>query len=99
VTERILASRRATTDISSILQAGVEGRVEALFLALGSRTWGRFDSQTGASVVHGIPEPGDQDLLNLVLHQTLTHHGEVYVMDPAELPDAAAGAVAALLRW
>jgi hypothetical protein len=59
--------------------------------------WGVADSAGGIVEVHEQARPGDVDLLDLAMVETLRHRGNAYPLDPAELPDG--GRPAAVLRY
>lgn len=88
---------RASDDVAGIVAAAAQGRVNALFIALGERRWGTFDSETQRAAEHFAEQPGDVDLLNLAVTLSLTHGSEVFVVPPAEVPDQKPAA--ATFRW
>lgn len=88
---------QTSTDPSEVVPAACFGRVEVLFVAIGSRLWGVFDPGTAGVSVHEGAESGDGDLLDLAAVQTLLNSGTVYALDPEEMPDGAT--VAALFRY
>jgi len=90
----------ASTDVAEVLRAAVEGRVERLFLAHDADRWGRYDPDTGTVTLHPDHEPGDEALLDRCAAETLLHHGEVFAVNGAELPDTAGKApLAAIYRF
>lgn len=89
--------RRATENPRAILVAAVRGRVETLFVEEGSVLWGSFDPDLERTEIHEEREPGDQDLLDLAVSQTLLHGGDVVTVTAAENPSP--GPLAAILRY
>jgi hypothetical protein len=59
--------------------------------------WGGFDPGNDKVNVHEPPEPGDEDLLDLAVIQTLINRGAVYAVMPEEVPGQAI--LAAVLRY
>jgi hypothetical protein len=91
---------QATNDLAAVLPAAHEGRVESLFVAVGLQRWGRFHDITYTTEVHAAPQDGDEDLLDLAAIQTLLHHGRVFAVPPAQVPDDGTGApLAAVFRY
>jgi len=90
----------ATNDLGAVLPAAHEGRVESLFVAVGVQRWGRFDGITYTTEQHEAQRDGDEDLLDLAAIQTLVHHGRVFAVPPAQVPQAQPGAtLAAVFRY
>jgi hypothetical protein len=77
---------RATTHLKEALQAVTEGRVGALFVALGVQQWGTFDPNTFTLHVHPERQPNDQDLLDWLAVQTYLNGGTVYAVDRSQVP-------------
>jgi hypothetical protein len=85
--QHLAGSRRATHDIRAIVPAACQRRVETLFVEADRLLWGRFDpSAQTAAVHHDGPRPGDEDLLNLAVIETLWHGGEVWPVAAEMLP-------------
>jgi hypothetical protein len=99
-TERYRALKgtgKTSNDIRDVVLAAWDGRVDVLFVALGTRVWGSFAPDTRA-VELAEEEPGrTEDLLNLAAIHTLLNRGVVYALPPSEMADEAPGA--ATLRF
>lgn len=76
----------ASDKLESILSAAYFGRVDTLFVALGTQSWGSFDPDRNALEEHKEYHPGDQDLVDLAAVQTLSNGGSVYAFDAGEMP-------------
>jgi len=87
---------RVAFHIETVLPAIEQGRVEILFAADESHIWGRFDGQNQVSV-HRSEEPGDVDLLDLAICETIAKGGSAYVIERDRVPSR--DPVAAILRW
>jgi hypothetical protein len=80
---------RVTDDVSTILGAAFDGRVQTLFLDVETDVYGSFDPQTRETVVHGTEaEAPDIDLGGLAGRWVYARGGEVYAAAQAEIPDA-----------
>ena len=77
---------RTSNDLKSIVPAAYRGRVEIVFVALGSQRWGTFDQDNQTAELHDIAEPGDQDLLDFAAIQTLINGGSVYAVEQDKMP-------------
>lgn len=99
--ERALArwqgGAESSEDVADIVAAADCGRVEVLFLAVDAECRGCYDPETGAVLVHEKARPGDVDLLESALQDTLSHDGAVYILPPDLMPQGLAAA--ALLRF
>ncbi len=88
---------RGTTALETIVTAAHEGRVDTLLVAENGHCWGSFDPATRTVARHEARQPGDRDLLDVAVTQTLRNKGRVIPMAPEALPDAEGAA--ALLRY
>jgi len=77
---------RASQNLREILQAVHAGRVETLFVANGLAEWGTFNPQSGSLVLHDDKQPGDKNLQDYAIIQTLSKGGAVYVVEPRDAP-------------
>jgi hypothetical protein len=94
---QLAGTGHTTTGVKDAVLAAHHGRIEVLFVAVGVQEWGQFDPDAEEIHVHGSPEPGDGDLLDLTAIQTLIKGGTVYAVAPEEVPDQAP--LAAILRY
>lgn len=88
---------KTSTDLKEAISGAYYGRVEQLFVAVGIQEWGNFDPQANELRIHADAEPGDEDLLNSAAIQTLLNGGEVYAVEPDQVPDQAS--LAAVFRY
>jgi hypothetical protein len=88
---------RASNDLERVVPAAHWGRVESLFVAAGVQWWGSFDPD--ANVVQLCTERthGDEDLLDFAAVHTFLNDGDVYRVEPEEVPGGSA--VAAMFRY
>jgi hypothetical protein len=89
---------KTSSDLNNIIPSAYQGRVDSLFVAVGVQRWGAFEANAGELEVHESRQPGDQDLLDLAAVQTLAHAGDVYAVNPDEIPDVRSP-VAAIFRY
>jgi hypothetical protein len=90
-------SEQAATDIETIVKASVHGRVAALMLAEGRYCWGSYDPESDTVSIHQREQIGVEDLLDFTAMHTLSNKGEVFVVQPDQLPKGAA--MAAVFRY
>ncbi len=86
---RQLASRgtaQASEDLREIVPAALSGRVDKLFVAIGVQRWGSANADTGLVELHDVPQPGDEDLLDLATVHTFLNAGVVYAVNANEVP-------------
>jgi len=85
-------SERASGTLRQIVRAAQNGQVKTLFVADGVQRWGFLDHQNDRIVIHPELAPGDEDLLDLAVIETLNQGGMAYVVQPDEVPGDAAWA-------
>lgn len=90
-------SPRVSRDVETVVTASEYGRLESLFVAVGSQIWGHFDHDTGQVIMHDEPGAGDYDLLDFAALNTLGKGGRVFAVAPEEVP--ADAPVAAIYRY
>jgi hypothetical protein len=83
-----------STELEEIVIAANDGRVDTLFLDRSHARWGHFDPAKRRVDVHAEPKPGDEDLVDLAVAETLARGGSVV---PA-VPQAIGEPIAALYR-
>jgi hypothetical protein len=93
---QLAGTGRTTAELSEVVAACRQGRIDTLFLGAGVDRWGHFNTRTDEVEVHRSMDPGDQELLNLAAGFVLKHGGKVYELDIAQMP--ADAPVAAILR-
>jgi hypothetical protein len=92
---RLAGTGRTVRGVREVVPAAHAGQVETLFVALGAECWGVLDPPAGQVEEHAPPLPGDADLLDLAVADTLRHDGTVYVLPAGEVPG---GATVAAIR-
>jgi hypothetical protein len=95
--EQLAGTERVSKDIRRIVPAAHYGEVDTLFVAVRFQQWGTFDPDTNTIHLHGEAEPGDEDLLDSAVVQTLLHGGTVYALAPEKVPGGVP--LAALFRY
>lgn len=95
--EDLAATPRTSSDVTQILPAARQGRVETLLLACDADLWGRLDDREGTVQVHAKPEAGDEELLDAAARLSLRTGGAVHGLDRSEIPGG--GRLAAVFRY
>lgn len=93
----LLGTGQASSQLEEVLAAAHDGRVDALFVALGTRRWGSFDPERRTVELSAHNGPGTEDLVDLAALRTLLTGGTVYAVAPEHVPQHAA--VAAVYRY
>ena len=89
---------KASGDLSLILPAAFQGRVDTLFLDTGSEVWGMVDDNTLEATIDEDPDAFSESLLNRAAIETLQNGGLVFAIKPEELQDNPVPALA-LFRY
>jgi hypothetical protein len=87
----------ASADLSSVILAAFQARVETLLVAIDEHRWGDFDEETGRVREDVEQRPDGFDLLNLATIHTLLNNGVVYACQRQDMPNQEP--VAAILRF
>jgi hypothetical protein len=93
----LVGTGRATDDITAIIPAAYDGRVDSLFVAAGVQQWGIFHPESRLVEPHGEAIAGAEDLLDVAAMYTLLRRGTVYAVAPGQMPDRTPAA--AILRY
>lgn len=93
----LLGTGQASADVSDVLLAAHDGRVDTLFVADGAHRWGRFDPERRTVEEHEERQDGDEDLLDLAAVHGLIKGSTVYAVEAADVPNG--GQVAAVFRY
>ncbi|MGI2336529.1 MAG: hypothetical protein ACRKGH_07820 [Dehalogenimonas sp.] len=88
---------RSVNGLEPVLFAAEDGRVTALFLTETLEARGTIDRMERKIEINSDPDSDNVDLVEYSVRQTLMTGGNVYVLTPEELPDAAE--IAAMLRY
>jgi hypothetical protein len=88
---------RATGDISAVVTAAYDGRIDRLFVAVGVHQWGIFHEESRTVEVHQEAVAGDEELLDVAARYTLLGRGTIYTVTAEQLPDRSPAA--AILRY
>jgi hypothetical protein len=83
---------RVALSPEAVLGAALEGRVETVFFDPATPLWGAYDGGSGRLTRSSVRLPGDQDLVDLAVGETLRHRGEVLAVPGG-------GPLAAVLRY
>jgi hypothetical protein len=93
----LMGTGRATNEITSIVTAAYDGRVDTLFVPLGVQQWGAFHDGSRTVELHQEAAPGNEDLLDVAAMYTLMRRGTVYAVAPEQVPEHTLAA--AILRY
>jgi hypothetical protein len=88
---------RAVAEVSAVVQAAVQGRVDTLLLRLNPALWGRFHDDTAEVTVTEAGDPTGEDLYEKAALLTLEYGGTVHLLSEHDLPKVRYGA--AVLRF
>lgn len=94
---QLAESDQASAELAEIVPAAFQGRVDALFVAVGTQRWGSYDPDRNKVVMKDEPTNGAEDLLDFAAVQTLANGGTVYAVSPEEVPGEKP--VAAVFRY
>jgi len=84
-------------ELTDVIAAAVQGRVDRLLVACDAEAWGRLDEGSGRAFPHLRYEPGDEDLLDRAAALALKTGAPVHALRRDEMPDGRM--IAARLRY
>jgi hypothetical protein len=76
----------ASIEVTDIISAAYNKRIEILFVANDNQLWGTFDQKTLKAEIHDTQQKSDEDLLDFASVHTLTNGGTVYPMPQKKVP-------------
>ena len=79
-------SERTSNDLSTVLRAAHQGRVDTLFVPAGVQRWGKWDSTTQSVEFQEKQTANNEDLLNLAALLAYANGSKVYVVVPDRMP-------------
>ena len=82
-----LGTSRISHQLEEILQSADQGRVEMLFVPIGSERWGQLPQDGELIETHDSKSPGDTALHNRAIRDTYRHGGTPYVINAEDMPD------------
>lgn len=84
--QEAMALERASAHIHEIVPAAINGRVEVLYVNKEYHTYGLFDEQRNAIVIHEERRPDSRELLGMAAVQTYLQGGRVHLLERSEMP-------------
>ncbi|MBR9921229.1 MAG: hypothetical protein GYB31_10355 [Bacteroidetes bacterium] len=84
--EQNLSKDHASFSVHEILPAAKAGKVDSVFLAKGSHTWGVYDTEKHKVNIHENKGAESQCLVEEVARETYEHGGSVFLVDREEMP-------------
>lgn len=88
---------KATDNLVELLPAATVGQVDTLLVYPPAQVWGIFEPGQQRLEQHPQPQPGDDDLVDLAVAETLKHAGTVLPLRKEELPTDSV--IAAIFRY
>jgi hypothetical protein len=80
-----------------VIRAAAQSRVSTLFMSNDAQQWGTFDEKQDLLVLHDHERPGDDNLADRTVLNTILNGGDVYIVDDHEVPQG--GVMAAIMRY
>ncbi|MDQ7783452.1 MAG: hypothetical protein RDU20_11260 [Desulfomonilaceae bacterium] len=93
----LLGTGLSSSNVEEVVRGSHRGRVDVLFVAVGTQVWGRYDAEADALEYSESPQGDMYDLLDFAAAHTLIHGGVVHATDPSQVPGD--GPIAAIFRY
>lgn len=98
--QELAGTGRTSYDINEIVPAAINGRIDSLFVADGTHTWGRFNEDKQDVEIHEEFQYGDDDLIGKSAVSTILNSGHTFVVNPEDIPDKTVNApMVAIMRY
>lgn len=78
---------RTSVQVTDILPAVFEGKVDTLFLENREEIWGRYDQEMRKVIIEDEQHTQNTSLMNLAAKKTIQEGGSVFLMEGAFMPD------------
>jgi hypothetical protein len=95
--QSLIGTGRTSQDLKEVLNAALDGRVEALFVRTSAEVFGKYDYATRTATILPGDEPGGVDLVARAARLAHATGASVFAGEPPDVPDVPA--VAAVLRF
>ncbi|GAB4540573.1 MAG: hypothetical protein Tsb0014_31880 [Pleurocapsa sp.] len=84
---QLSSTGEASSQVEKIVAAAINGQVDTLFIAANNQYWGQFQPKTNKVEIHSQVTEESMDLLDFAATQTYLQGGDVYILEPEEMPD------------
>lgn len=79
---------RTAYELADIVPAAIHGRIDTLFLQTRQDAYGLYEPAGNVVIVDEAKTPGNASLLNLAAVRTFLQDGQVFLLEPEEMPEA-----------
>lgn len=79
---------KAESNVANVVKSSVEGMVDHLFIANKKEVWGNYLKDKHEVSTSESKKDGEEELLNYAAIQTILKGGNVYLVDPDEMPES-----------
>lgn len=77
---------KASHQISDIIPAAIQGRIDTLFIRKGDKIYGTFNSKNNCIILDSEKDKVNVSLINFAAINTLTQGGNVFMMETEDMP-------------
>ena len=77
---------RASHQISDIITAAIQGRIDTLFIKKGAKVYGTYNSKNSCVILDSEKDNLNVSLINLAATHTLLQGGHIFVLDQEDMP-------------
>lgn len=79
-------SDRVSVELKTVVKAAKYGQVDTLFIPLSIQRWGRFEQEDDRVKLDENLGHQNEDLFNFAATQTILNAGQVYALQPGDMP-------------
>jgi|GEM_PF-239581 len=88
---------KASYNFTEIVKASQTNQIAFLLVDQTEKVWGRLNPEHNEVEIHSPREPGDEDLIDMIIANTILQNGQVFLLKPEEMPVTAPAA--AIFRY
>lgn len=81
-----VSAGKASFNFTEIVKASQTNQIAYLLVDGTEKIWGRLNLDRNEVEIHSPREPGDEDLINLVISNTIMQNGQVYLLNSEKMP-------------
>ena len=77
---------KASHQISDVIPAAIQGRIDTLFIRKGDKAYGTFNPKNNCIILDSEKDKVNVSLINLAAINTLLQGGNVFIMETEDMP-------------
>ena len=84
--KEIVHTPKVSHQISDIIPAAIQGRIDTLFIRKGDKVYGTYNAKNNCVILDSEKDEINISLINLAAINTLLQGGNVFIMETQDMP-------------